>query len=161
MTTQEPKDVASRRHVVFSPVEWGQDELTGFLIAAEKNAMARFANRNDDFSLLVEVDKLFRLVVQNIDNTEEWFEAFFLLRSHSAFLATVRLAVSGQASESYATSRQCIEFALYGFYLFRHKNLQELWLSRTESKGHRQKVRDTFNCCAYKSSVDLSKRFCS
>lgn len=144
MTNEHEKEVVSREVTSYKPASWGKDVLTDFLQTAEDNSIARFANRPEDFALLTEVDEIFRLIIDNLDNTPEWFEAFFLLRSHSAYLATVRLAASGQATESYATSRQCLEFALYGFYLFRHKNLQEVWLSRTESDAARDKVRWIF-----------------
>lgn len=144
MTNDHVKEVASRETTSYKPASWSRDLLTDFLQAAEDNSIARFANRPEDFALLTEVDEIFRLIIDNLDNTPEWFEAFFLLRSHSAYLATVRLVTSGQATESYATSRQCLEFALYGFYLFRHKNLQKDWLSRTESAAAREKVRRTF-----------------
>lgn len=144
MTNDHDKKVASLKTTSYKPVDWGGDVLTDFLQTAENNSVARFANRPEDFALLAEIDAIFRLVVDSLDNTPEWFEAFFLLRSHSAYLATVRLAASGQATESYATSRQCLEFALYGFYLFRHKNLQKDWLSRTESEAARDKVRRIF-----------------
>ena len=144
MTTDDLKSVASLKRTVSLPVEWGKDEVSAFLISAEENGIARFANRHDEFHRLIDIDAIFRSVTQILDNSKEWFEAFFFLRSHSAYLATIRLLVAGQVTESYATARQSIEFALYGYYLFRHKNLQEIWLSRTENKESRQKVRDTF-----------------
>lgn len=144
MTNDNEKEVPSHEATSYKPASWGKDVLTDFLQTAEDNSVARFANRPNDFALLTEIDEIFRLVVDNLGNTPEWFEAFFLLRSHSAYLATVRLVASGQATESYATSRQCLEFALYGFYLFRHKNLQKEWLSRTESDEARDKVRRIF-----------------
>jgi hypothetical protein len=75
-----------------------------------------------------------------MDGTADFIASFFLVRSHSAYLAGVRLALSGQVPEAYMVLRGSIESALYGFYVARKPSVCEVWLRRDEDDAAKKKV---------------------
>lgn len=142
--TLKPTSAPSRSKQHNVPTGWGEDLLSSYIETAENNVLATFANNHDSYAKLVEIDTIFRELINGLDNTPQWFESIFVLRSHSAFLSTIRLAMAGSVTECYATIRQSIEFALYGNYLFKHPELQEIWLTRTDSEESKALVKRTF-----------------
>lgn len=139
-----PQDVISKHITRDVPQSWGQDALSKYLETAERNVIATFANCSDVCARLSEIDACFRTLNEGLTNTPNWFESFFLLRAHSAFLTSIRLVTAGAVTESYATCRQAIEFALYGYCLFKQPELREIWLNRRESDESRKLVTNTF-----------------
>src|SRR3972149_11493555 len=115
------------------PAGWGADDITGFIDNTRQNCFATYANLRQEYGKLAEVDGVFRKLVENLINTRDWFAAFFLLRAHSAFLAGAHLAMSGQAAETHAPLRLCLENALYGLYLARNPGSRGNWLRRPHS----------------------------
>src|SRR4029450_1157084 len=127
-----------------SPGGWGGDEITVFIDTARLNSFATYANFHPEYGKVAEMDVLFRKLVGYLLNTKDWFAAFFLLRAHSAFLAGAHLAMSGQAAETYASLRLCLENGLYGLYLSRNPGSRETWLRRHDSEEAKQRVRGEF-----------------
>src|SRR3972149_11921583 len=115
------------------PAGWGGDEVTAFIDNARLNSFATYANLRPEYGAVAEIDVVFRKLVGNLLNTRDWFAAFFLLRAHSAFLAGAHLAMSGQAAETHAPLRLCLENALYGLYLARNPGSRGNWLRRPHS----------------------------
>jgi len=68
------------------PPKWGQDPLSEFIKSAYENTFSTYVNLRKEFNLLEEIDKCFRLLIDNLINTPEWFAGFFLLRTHASFL---------------------------------------------------------------------------
>ena len=52
--------------------------------------------------------------------------------------------MSGQAAETYASLRLCLENGLYGLYLSQHPGSRETWLRRHDSDQAKQRVRSEF-----------------
>lgn len=52
--------------------------------------------------------------------------------------------MSGAVTESYATVRQTVEYALYGYYLFKYPELREVWLKRIDSAESRKLMKKSF-----------------
>ena len=126
------------------PKGWGADEITRFIDNTRLNAFASYANLRAEYRKLAEVDQVFRKLIDNLTNTKDWFAAFFLLRSHSAFLASCHMAMAGQVAEAYAALRLCLENGLYGLYLSRNAASRATWLRRHESQQAKRRVRDEF-----------------
>src|SRR5258705_2470220 len=126
------------------PGGWGADEITAFIDNARLNSFATYANLRPEYGKVAEIDVLFRKLADYLLNTKDWFAAFFLLRAHSAFLAGAHLAMSGQAAETYASLRLCLENGLYGFYLSRNPGSRETWLRRHDSEQAKKTVRGEF-----------------
>lgn len=126
------------------PGGWGGDEITAFIDNGRLNSFATYAKLRPEYAKVSEIDAVFRKLVGYLLNTRDWFAAFFLLRAHSAFLAGAHLAMSGQAAETYASLRLCLENGLYGLYLSRNPGSRETWLRRHDSQPAKQRVRAEF-----------------
>ncbi len=127
-----------------APGGWGGDDVTAFIDNARLNSFATYTNLRPEYTKVAEIDVVFRKLVGYLLNTKDWFAAFFLLRAHSAFLAGSHLAMSGQAAETYASLRLCLENGLYGLYLSQHPGSRETWLRRHDSDQAKQRVRSEF-----------------
>jgi hypothetical protein len=126
------------------PPGWGQDELTRFIDLASQNQFATFQNLSGSYRRLRDLDGLFLKALVNLDNPEHWVPPFFFFRSHSAFRASVQLAMAGQIPESYMVMRGCLEFALYGVYMWRRPESWDTWCARNDSPETKKKVRAEF-----------------
>ena len=126
------------------PPGWGDDPLSAFIDKALDNTFATFHNLKSQYALLKNIHIIFDSIVHNLDRSSEWFASFFLFRSHSAFLGSVRLALSGAIPESYIVLRGCLENAFYGFYLHKDKVRQEIWLRRHDDKKSKGKMKGEF-----------------
>jgi hypothetical protein len=126
------------------PPDWGNDEITKFIDISLNNTFATFANLKPEFSLFIQIDRIFRAFMDNLVADHNWFACFFILRTHSAFLASIRLSISGQVVESYATQRVALEQALYGFHITVNPALRETWLNRHQSDEQGREVRREF-----------------
>lgn len=134
------------------PENWGKDELSNFLESADRNRHASFANERTKFGVLKDIDALFRKAIEISNNSEMYFPALFLLLSHSSFLASVDLALSGQITPTYMTIRGCLENALYGFHFSKNPKSAKTWLERHESERSLKQVKKEF-----KPSMMLTK----
>ncbi len=112
------------------PPGWGKDELTKFMDVARGNTYATFHNLPSEYRKLADIDAAYRKAIDSLLNTKDWFAAFFLLKAHSSFMASTRVALTGQVSESYACLRLCLENSLYGLYLAKNPSSQETWLRK-------------------------------
>jgi len=83
------------------PPGWGEDPLSAFIDNTLHNTYATFHNLKPQYNLLKSIHQVFDTIVHNLARSPDWFAAFFLFRSHSAFLGGVRLALSGAIPESY------------------------------------------------------------
>ncbi len=126
------------------PPGWGQDSLSQFIENAWHNTFATFHNLKVWYTLLKDVHLVFDSMAHNLDRTPDWFASFFLFRSHSAFLGSVRLALSGQIPEAYMVLRGCLENAFYGFYLSRVPTSREIWLRRHDDERSKKMMRKEF-----------------
>src|SRR5262245_60258706 len=102
------------------PPDWGPDPLSRFFADAEYNCHASAVNLAPVFSFLKKVDAAFRRMseaVENDSNEELLVSRFLMVRTHSAFLAGCRLAMSGQTFESHAVLRDVVENAWYSLHI--------------------------------------------
>lgn len=127
-----------------APENWGKDDLSNFLELACRNRLASFANDKCKFGVLKDIDVLFRKAIEISNNSKMYFPALFLLLSHSSFLASVELALSGQITPTYMTIRGCLENALYGIYFSKNPESAKTWLERNESETSLKKVKEEF-----------------
>jgi len=127
-----------------SPPAWGKDEVTKHLDTMRNNSYATFANLTPEFRKLLEIDKAFRLVCENLSHSDDWFSSFFIIRSHSSWLSAVSLSTSAQIPDTYVVLRAALESALYGLHISKNPELKEVWLQRGESSQHNTKVREQF-----------------
>jgi hypothetical protein len=126
------------------PPKWAEDSLSDFIQASFQNALATFVHKKHAFNLLLDVDGVFKGISGNLDYTKTPLEPALLHRSHSAFLASCRLAMSGQATETFPQLRSCLEYALYALHINENPPLAEIWLRRHESNSSLKEVKRNF-----------------
>ena len=126
------------------PAGWSTDNITGFIDNVRLNCFATYANFQQEYAKLAEIEALFRKLLENLINTRDYFAGFFLLRAHSALLAGAHLAMAGQVAEPHALLRLCLENGLYGLYLAQNPDSRETWLRRHDSEQAKRCVRNEF-----------------
>ncbi|MEJ5378554.1 MAG: hypothetical protein WHX93_18440 [bacterium] len=127
-----------------APPGWGNDPLSKFLQDTTENIYATFHNLKQLYNPLQHIHQVFTKVAENMNRTPHLLAFFFLFRSHSAYLAGVRLALSGQIPEAYMVLRGSLECALYGLYVARKPSVGEVWLRRDEDDEAKKKVKQEF-----------------
>ena len=96
------------------PPPWGDDPLSTLFSQADYNERVSVFNLPPIYALLQRLHAAFQRVEETVekDNREEFLVTrFLMIRTHSSFLAAIRLAMSGQLSESYPVLRAAIEQA--------------------------------------------------
>ena len=139
------------------PPKWADDSLSDFIQAAFKNALATFVRKPQAFNDLVNINDIFRKIEGNLDNAgEDAFIPALFYRSHSAFLTSCRLSVSGQAVETFPLLRSCLEYALYALHINKNPSLAEIWLRRHDNEKSRRKIKESFqHRCVMKTLRDI------
>jgi hypothetical protein len=121
------------------PPPWEDDPLSKFLKLAEYNDRVTSLNHPVVFELLKSVDSAFKEVqkaVEHDSRPELLVPRFLMTRTHSSFLAAIRLAMSGQIAEAYPVIRQAIEQAWYALHIAKDPTApsrMEVWLRRNEN----------------------------
>lgn len=127
-----------------NPAKWGEDSISQFINIAQNNTFATFERLQNNYHILRQINDIYKLAIENLHRTHNWFANFFILKAHSAYLGSVRLAVSGQCAEAYMVLRGCLESAIYGLYLSRHKASHEVWLNRHNDEESLKLVKNEF-----------------
>ncbi len=109
------------------PRDWGADPLGKFIEDARRNCIATFTNLRRQYDVLSEIERIYRVMVDNLSQSPELVSGFLLIRSHSSFLGATRLCLSGQLAEAYILLRGCLENALYGLYVAGNTSRQKIW----------------------------------
>jgi len=118
--------------------------LEGFMKVCEDNAHATRAKLPNAWAKLAGIHDAYKHLLDTLYNTPDHHVAMFLLRAHSAFLAACRLALSGQAAESYMATRSCLEAALYGVFVHKEPDAMKVWLDRHVDKASRDASKRKF-----------------
>ncbi len=126
------------------PPRWGKDCLSFFVSNAFTNCLATFVNKKPQYNVLLQIDQCFMKVGENLINPTDELAALLLLRSHSAYRAACRLALSGQATDSFPSLRSCIEYGLYALHINQNPNLGEIWLRRHDNEEAKKLSRQSF-----------------
>jgi hypothetical protein len=126
------------------PADWGQDPLSEFIETTRQNTIATFANLRPQYNRLCNIHLFYRDLIENLNNSPDWFSAFFVPRAHASYLGSVRFALSGQVFETYMVLRGCLENALYGLYFHRNPASRETWLRRSDDQKSKDRVRSEF-----------------
>ena len=126
------------------PPGWGADDLGKFLDTSRHNVLASYVQLAGPYRRLRDIDKAYRSMVEHMLNPRPVLAALLFLKAHSSFLASANLGLAGQRAEAHMTMRGCLESALYGLYVAKHENLQEVWLRRSETPDWRKRAREAF-----------------
>lgn len=135
-----------------TPPPWENDPLSRYFAEAEHNTRASAVN----FADVYEVQRATHRLLLHIADAFEHdtgnphhlgVPRMLLIRSHSAILATMRAAMSGQAFEAQAVLRVAIEHAWYALHITRDPAppaRAHLWWDRGDSPGATQACKDEF-----------------
>jgi len=126
------------------PENWTKDSLSKFLDDAEHNTMATYVNCRPQYQRLSDIDTVYRLMMDNLNQSSEFFAGFFLIRTHYSYLAANRLALGGQVAEAFMVLRGCLENALYGLLVAFDTTRQEIWLRRHDDEASKKRVKEEF-----------------
>ena len=133
------------------PPNWESDSLSVFFRDAEYNDRVNALKLPEVFDVLCQVHDLFRKCDELItsDNRDELLvPRFLMVRSHSAFLAGIRIAMSGQAIESLPVLRSLIESAWYALHIAKDPKTTEraqIWLLRNNNGSAKKQCRSEFS----------------
>jgi hypothetical protein len=138
----------------YIPEGKSRDLLSEFVEAVYRNCIATFENYRNlpVMRTLTEVDALFRSVLRIPYSPErEYLLPSFVGRAHSAYLGGVVLSAGGQAPESYALIRLCLENALYALFIQDDPTIREkiptrwgIWVNRGDNDMATTLFRNTF-----------------
>jgi hypothetical protein len=140
------------------PPEWDNDPLSAFFKDAEYNDRVTALKFPKVFNMLGRVHILFKLFEEAIemDNRQEYLvPRFLLVRSHSSFLAAIRLAMSGQVSEAFPVLRSAIESTWYALHIAKDPKgtkRSEIWLRRNENEAAKAKCKSEFTVAKVKQT---------
>lgn len=126
-----------------SPHGWDDDPLAKFLDASWQNTFFTYEHYPQYYTLLKDIHLTFQHIP--LDYMKEWIFPFFASRANSAFLGSVRLAISHQTTDAYALSRACLENALTALYLHKKPEVKDIWFRRQESAESRKQSRREFS----------------
>jgi hypothetical protein len=129
---------------------WGQDQLSTFFQVSEHNDRVTSLNFPNIYGLLQRIDVAFRHVAEAVEKDsrqELLIPRLLIARTHSSFLASIRLSMSGQMPESYAVLRGGIEQAWYALHIAEDPHPPErvtVWLCRNDDESSRSRCKKEF-----------------
>ena len=132
------------------PPDWDDDPLSVFFRDAEQNDRVTALKFPKVYELLGQVHSLFQKSEEAIKN-DHWSELvvtrLLMVRSHSSFLAGIRLVMSGQVPESFPVLRSVVESAWYALHMTKDPGgtkRYEIWQLRDENDEAKKRCRNEF-----------------
>lgn len=127
-----------------APRGWGDDPLSSYLNLVRRNQLASFQQLRGHYARLRALDGIYLRLAKNLDNTTETAPAFFLYRAHAALRAAIGLVLAGQVVEVYPMLRNCLEQALYAYFIFKEPSRWDVWQGRHDTSEALRKVKQLF-----------------
>jgi len=118
--------------------------IDGFLSLASHNTKVTQQKCPKLFDKLEAIHSTYHKLIDALNSPKHFLSRYFVLRTHSSFLAGANLSCCTQLADSYAVTRVMLENALYGFFLSRHPELADTWINRQDSRASRARTRSSF-----------------
>lgn len=125
--------------------QWAGDPLAQYFAAAWRNTVRSFSLQRAHYETLVEIDGVYRRLIEHAEDSSERLAGSMLIRAHGSFLAASSLALSGQIAESYALMRNSLRSALHGLFLAGDAERQRIWIARNDDDAGADRMRATFS----------------
>lgn len=125
--------------------QWSGDPLAHFFAAAWRNTVRSFSSQRAHYETLVEIDAVYRRLIEHAEDGAERLAGSMLIRAHGSFLSASSLALSGQIAESYALMRNSLRSALHGLFLAGDAERQRIWIGRNDDDAAAERMRATFS----------------
>jgi hypothetical protein len=93
-------------------------------------------------------------VLTNIINPADAISPLMFYRCHSVYRAACATSMAGQAAETFVLLRSCLEYAAYGFAMFRDPKLATVWLERHEDAQSRRASVQEFQIIKIREMID-------
>lgn len=126
---------------LLEPPGWQDDLLSRFFATSNYNTFSLFDRYKAEWQLFAGIDDTFDKLVGNLDTTPYETSVFLLQRSHSAYLAALRLLVATQYVDAYPLLRSVIEYGVYALYFRDHPEAFETWSQRHYGDEERRAAR--------------------
>jgi hypothetical protein len=123
---------------------WSCDSLTQAIDVAHANARRTFVVDRALCDPLIEIDALFRHLVDNLAGHPEQLAAAMLMRTHGYFLGGVSLALSGMVAEAHALLNRSLRTCMDGVFVAGDAHRQRLWTNRQDDEASRQRMQAEF-----------------
>ena len=131
------------------PPDWDNDPLSVFFRDAEQNDRVTALKLPKVYELLGQVHSLFQKSEEATENDrfELAVPRFLMVRSHSSFLAGIRLVMSGQVPEAFPVLRFVVESAWYALHIAKDPGgtkRYEIWQLRNANDEAKTRCRNEF-----------------
>lgn len=136
------------------PQDWGQDELTKFIDVAHLNQYATFDHKRPSVAKLVAIDAALFKVGTHMLNPSDLLSPLLMYRSHSAFRAACRMALSTQNVDTYPLIRSCLEYAGYARLIHDNHELGIAWLNRHNDEESLKHIRNAFTHSSVRARIE-------
>lgn len=125
---------------------WPKTTLFTLLTKANNNNLISLLKLKGYSRLLSDLLDAFEKANRKLaySNEDELMIISLFARTYGSFFASIRLASSGQLTDSWAQSRTCLESALYAFYMHDDPSLIHIWTNRQKTDQDRKKCRKHF-----------------
>lgn len=133
-----------------------KEPLDSLLAIAERNSTETRKNFPVITQLLEDINGTMQDANGTLVNSPDWFLVLFLGRAHSAFIAAVRLALSGETTESYMVQRGALEDGMYALHIKSDPEELErvkVWLERNDSDKSKHAVIGEFKMGNLRASI--------
>lgn len=147
LNCQQPPTIAC-------PPQWGQDNLSAFLMDCINNQFATFVNARSDYTKLSNIDDVFIRLLDEWRNPTHIVPVTLMFRAHAAFRAASGTAMSGQSVETMPLVRSMLEFAGYAALINTDSNLATVWLNRHESEADHEAMKTIFTAGAVRRRLN-------
>jgi hypothetical protein len=137
------------------PPNWNTDLLSQFMQLSMHNIFATFHNKKKEYNTLKDINECYQKIIDHLLNTPDLLEGLLLLRSHSAYYAACRLAMSSQVPETFVVLRSSLENALYALHIKKNPTAGEIWLKRHDNEDTLKDTRKEFT---YKNVIETLEK---
>ncbi|MBK6487227.1 MAG: hypothetical protein IPF98_10225 [Gemmatimonadetes bacterium] len=126
-----------------APRGWGRDALSSYLDLLRRNQLASYQQLSGSYARLRDLDGLYLKVAKNLDNTEQTARHSSSIARMRPFRAVIGLVLAGQVVETYAMLRNCLEQALYAYFIYKDPKRWDVWQGGTTAA---RRSRRSSNC---------------
>lgn len=135
--------------------DWGADDLTRFLDVINSNQKAALRQFPEPYGLMQRVNDCFSAAGKGLVNPKPTMTGPLFLRAQYAYKTAAGMALAGQVVEAFVMQRSCLEYSGYALLMFKHPELEDVFLSRHFDADHMKSQKQKFQIREIKAAIDL------
>ena len=138
--------------------KWESDKLSHFLQEARQRQLVTITNSAAAFDILRDIDDSFSKIISEASALQPNNRPRHLLlgRSHAAYRAACGTSLAGQAPETFALLRSCLECAAYALLSHRTPELEVVWIRRHRDAKAFSEMKSEFTANKAKKAVEVA-----